>query len=152
MDSQNIELTGIDYSKVFELDPKLIKVHDELPRVRKDLGKIAELAESIKKFGQLQPVIINRNNELVAGGRRLAAVIIAGLKVKACYVDAVDVLTMREMELEENIQRKDLSPAEEVLALAEMHKLNRRNMENLRLDRPRRILKKKDGKLRTQPI
>jgi len=105
------------------VDPLSIIVKDEMPRLRKDLGKINDLAMSIKKFGQLQPCVVNRNMELVAGGRRLAACVIAGVQVKICFVDEVDPLRLREMELEENIQRKALTPAEEVLAVAELHKL-----------------------------
>lgn len=112
---------GIDESKIFTLNPFAITVKDELPRIRKELGEIEKLAESIKKFGQLQPVVINQNNELIAGGRRLAACIAADIPVKVCYIDAVDHMLMREMELEENTQRKALTVTEEVLAAAELH-------------------------------
>ena len=116
-------LSGIDLTSIFEMDPSLIKVKEGLPRVRTDLGKIDELANSILKFGQLQPIVINRENQLVAGGRRLAACIVAGIKAKVCYVDAVDPLRMREMELEENVQRKDLTAPEAILAMDELHRL-----------------------------
>jgi ParB-like chromosome segregation protein Spo0J len=43
-------------------------------RFRKDLGKIGELAKSIYEIGLIQPIVVDPNNELVAGGRRLAAV------------------------------------------------------------------------------
>ena len=42
-------------------------------RLRRDLGNIEGLMESLKKHGQLTPIIINRNNELIAGFRRLQA-------------------------------------------------------------------------------
>ena len=105
------------------VNPVLIKVRDELPRIRKELGKINELAMSIEKFGQMQPVVVNREMELIAGGRRLAACLILQRDVKICFVDEVEPLRMREMELEENLQRKNLTPAEEVLAVAELHQL-----------------------------
>ena len=117
---------NIDEKVIFELDPIEIKVSKELPRQRKDLGEINKMIESIKTFGQLQPVVINRNNELIAGGRRLAACMMGGFKVKVCYKDTVDPLTMREMELEENIQRKALTPSEEVLAVAELVELKQK--------------------------
>lgn len=104
-------------------DTESIKVMEGLPRVRTDMGKIKELAESIKRFGQLQPVVINRNYELIAGGRRLEACKEAGVKVLVVFKDTVNPLTMREMELEENIQRKALTPAEELSAVAELHRL-----------------------------
>lgn len=106
-----------------ELDPMEVTVADGLERVRRDLGKVKDLARSIDRFGQLQPIVINRENELICGGRRLAACILAKRKVLAVYQDTLDPLTMREMELEENIQRKELTPAEECLAIKEIHTL-----------------------------
>lgn len=115
-----------DLEKIFELEPTQVKVKEELPRIRKEMKKIEELAESFSKFGQLQPIVINRDLELVAGGRRLAACLLAGRKVKCCYIDTVEPLMMREMELEENLQREDLTPAEEVLAVSEIHELKKK--------------------------
>lgn len=111
---------SINETLIFELEPIDITINNELPRQRKDIGDINELANSFKRFGQIQPIVINRNNELIVGGRRLAACMVAGIKVKACYKDTVDTVLMREMELEENLQRKDLTPAEEALAVAEL--------------------------------
>jgi DNA modification methylase len=48
---------------------------------------------------------------------------ILGVKARVCYKDTVDKVLMREMELEENIQRKDLTPAEECLAIDELMQL-----------------------------
>ena len=110
----------IDEKLIFELEPATIKVSDVLPRQRKELGKIQEMVTSIQIFGQIQPIVINRKDELIVGGRRLAACLLGGFKVRACYKDTVDTLIMREMELEENIQRKSFTPAEEVTAVAEL--------------------------------
>lgn len=117
---------SVDEKIIFELDPVEIKVSKELPRQRKDLGEINKMIESIRTFGQLQPIVINRNNELIAGGRRLAACMMGGFKARVCYKDTVDPLAMREMELEENIQRKALTPSEEVLAVAELVELKQK--------------------------
>jgi DNA modification methylase len=99
----------------------IIKVKDDLPRIRQEMGKVKELAESFKKFGQMQPILVNRSFELIAGGRRLAACIEAGIDVQVIFTDTTDNLTMREMELEENIMRKSLTAAEEIKAVAELH-------------------------------
>lgn len=107
------------------VSPTKIIIKEDTPRFRKDMGKIKELAESFKKFGQLQPCLVNRNMELIAGGRRLAACVEAGIDVKIVFTDTVDPLVMREMELEENIQRKAFTPAEEILAIDELHRLKR---------------------------
>jgi DNA modification methylase len=109
--------------QILTLEPTAIRVKEGLDRFRKDMGEITKLADSLTKFGQLQPIGITRQSELVWGGRRLAACIFAGLKVKAIFNDEADPLLLREMELEENIQRKDFTPAESAIAVSEIHKL-----------------------------
>lgn len=109
--------------QVLTLEPTEIKVKDGLDRFRQDMGEIKKLGDSLIRYGQLQPIGITHSKELVWGGRRLAACIFAGIKVHAVYSDEVDTLLLREMELEENIQRKDFTPAEEALAVQEIHKL-----------------------------
>lgn len=113
----------MEESKVFFIDPLEIKVKDGLDRFRKDLGNLKELGKSLRETGQIQPAIINRNKELIAGGRRTAACILEGIKVKVIYEDLVDPVKMRLYELEENLYRKDLTPAEYALATEELHKL-----------------------------
>ena len=115
----------IDESKIFYLDPMEVGISEERPRQRKDLGDVDGMLESIKKFGQILPIVIDRNGFLVAGGRRLAACLLGGMKVKAVYKDSVDPLLLRELELEENIRRKSLTPSEEVLAVDELMKIKR---------------------------
>lgn len=100
-----------------------IKVKEGLERFRKDMGNVLDLAESIKTKGQLQPIVVNRNLELIYGGRRLAACLLGGIKAWIVYRDTADPLEMRELELEENLQRKEFTPAEEILAVEEIHKL-----------------------------
>jgi len=121
--SAKLNSLKVDEKLIFELNPAEVKVNEELPRHRRELGKIQEMVESIKQFGQIQPIVINRNNELIVGGRRLAACMIGGFKIRACYRDTIDTLLMREMELEENLQRKALTPAEESLAVADLVEL-----------------------------
>lgn len=103
--------------------PELVKFSEALPRVREDYGEVAKLCESIKAKGQLQPIVINQDMELICGGRRLAACILGNMEAWVVYRETVDPLEMRELELEENIQRKQFTPAEEVLAFEEIHKL-----------------------------
>lgn len=113
----------IDEGLIFELEPSSITVNTDLPRQRRELGEIEALMQSISANGQIQPIVINRNNELIAGGRRLAACLMLGIKVRTCYKDTLDHVTMREIELEENLQRKDLTPAEKAFAIDELVKL-----------------------------
>ena len=115
-----------DENGYFYTDPTKVKVKEGLDRIRKDLGAIEKLSESIKTKGQIQPIVINRDYELIAGGRRLAACIHGGISAKVCFIDIVDPLEMRELELEENLQRKDLTPSEEILAIEEIHNLKQK--------------------------
>ena len=93
-------------------------------RIRKDLGDIASLAESLKKFGQINPVIITKKNILVAGERRLKAAKVLGWKtINAVIVDVSDPLERLEYEAEENFQRRDFSTKETAEAIKQINKL-----------------------------
>jgi DNA modification methylase len=126
MNQQNLSSSSIDESKIFEIEPMDVKVSDEQPRQRKEMGEIEKLAESFRKFGQLLPIIISREGVLIAGGRRLAACALLGIKARVVYRDTVDPLFMEEMELEENVQRKALTPSEEVMAVSRLIELKRK--------------------------
>ncbi len=115
-----VEQKKIDEQLIFEIDPVEIKISDDRPRQRKDLGEIQEMANSITKFGQFTPIVIGRDGTLIMGGRRLAACLVLQRKVRAVYKDTIDPVLMRELELEENLQRKSLTPAEEALAIKEL--------------------------------
>lgn len=97
-----------------------IKNDNNQPRKAFDSDKIAELTESIKTHGIIQPLILRRSGgecySIVAGERRWRAAKMAGLtEVPAIIMDLgqKDVL---EISLIENIQRQDLNPIEEALA------------------------------------
>lgn len=82
-------------------------------RIRIDLGELDPLMESIKKYGLMNPVVINRNNELIAGHRRLESVKRLGWKViEVVVMDRQNEVEQLEMEIEENIQRKNLTTEE----------------------------------------
>lgn len=106
---------------VMWVEPTKIKVKEGLDRYRTDMGDLQSLADSFKKVKQILPGIINRNYELIDGGRRLAAAIIAGHKYKCIFEDTVDPYEMRMLELEANLHRKDYTPAEEALAIRDLH-------------------------------
>lgn len=108
---------------IFTIQPLEVKINKDLPRWRQEMGDVRELAESIRTKGQIHPILLDRDNNLVCGGRRLAACITAGIPVKAAYTDKVDPLILRELELEENLRRKNFTPGEEVLAVKELHNL-----------------------------
>lgn len=109
-----------------EVDPEVITVKEGLERIRSEMGDIKKLSASFGKYGQMQTVLVNRQMELIAGGRRLAACLEAKQKVKVLFSDVTDPVIMREMELEENIQRKSLTAAEEIMAINELHELKQK--------------------------
>lgn len=98
-----------------------IIVREGLDRYRKDIGKLQELATSIIGKGQLQPIIVNSKMELIDGGRRLAACSFVGVDVEYVVKDELDSLKMRELEFEANHQRESFTPAEEALAIKDIH-------------------------------
>ena len=82
-------------------------------RVRKDLGDLEMLKDSLKRFGLMNPITINSQNELVAGHRRLeAAKALGWISIDAVQVDTKDKLLLLELELEENVQRKPFTDDE----------------------------------------
>jgi len=100
---------------------ELIKVSD---RIREDMGEINELAESIKEFGLLHPICIDKDYNLVAGERRLTACKRLGLKeIRVQFLEELDNLTKKQIELEENLRRKDFTWIEEITAKAEINKI-----------------------------
>ena len=93
-------------------------------RIRKDLGDISALADSMKRFGQISPILITKNNILIAGGRRLeAAKNLGWTNINAVVAEISDELSKLEYEVEENMQRRDFSPAEVQEATQKMHRL-----------------------------
>ena len=109
---------------------KLSKVEPnrEQPRKNFDEDSLQELAESLKQFGMLQPILVqNRGDyyEIIAGERRWRAAKIAGLKEVPVIVRELTDQEIVEISLIENIQREDLNPMEEAQAykrlLTEFH-------------------------------
>jgi ParB family chromosome partitioning protein len=93
-------------------------------RLRKDLGDISGLMESLKTHGQLTPIIINRNRELIAGFRRLQAAKRLGWKsIEAVMIDKRTEQQKLEVEIEENVQRLDLSAEEIAEGMDRLQKL-----------------------------
>ena len=93
-------------------------------RIRKNLGDIASLAESLKKFGQINPIVITKNNVLIAGERRLQAAKILGWKtINAHIADVSGTLEKLEYEAEENLQRRDFTQEETADAIRKINKL-----------------------------
>lgn len=82
-------------------------------RIRKDLGDLDPLMASLRDHGLMNPVVVNRSHDLIAGHRRLESARRLGWEhIEATVMDAAGELGMLELEVEENILRRDFSPAE----------------------------------------
>lgn len=89
------------------------------PRKRFDEDALLELAESIKQYGVLQPLLVSDKKdyyEIIAGERRWRAAKIAGLKEIPVIVKEFNEQEIVEISLIENIQREDLNAIEEAMA------------------------------------
>ena len=93
-------------------------------RIRKNMGDLSALADSMKRYGQICPIVITRKNVLVAGGRRLEAARILGWRtINAVVTEIPHGLSSLEIEVEENIQRRDFTIAESDDAARKIHRL-----------------------------
>ncbi len=95
-------------------------------RIREDYGDIDLLADSISRLGLLHPIVIDESMTLRAGGRRLTAVISLGLdNIEVTMLGELSKIEQKEIELEENIIRKDLTWQEEVSLKTQLDDLKR---------------------------
>jgi ParB/RepB/Spo0J family partition protein len=95
-------------------------------RQRRELKNIEELAHSISTVGLINPPVIKRDGELIAGERRWTAVKSLGwTSIPVQFVDELDPAELHLLELEENVQRMQLPWEEECKAVEEYHRLQR---------------------------
>ena len=103
--------TSIQEIPVGDLD-----TNPDQPRQTFDDESIAQLADSIRDQGVLQPLLVVPFNggryRIIAGERRYRAGRMAGLETLPCIVKDIDVIRQREIALIENLQREDLNPLE----------------------------------------
>lgn len=123
----NSEVKVSPAKKVKE-DPKtseiLLKINQvepnrDQPRKEFDEDALLELADSIKQFGVLQPLLVQKKKdyyEIIAGERRWRAAKLAGLKEVPVLIKSYTDQEIVEISLIENIQRENLNPIEEAMA------------------------------------
>ncbi|MBQ1949741.1 MAG: ParB N-terminal domain-containing protein [Treponema sp.] len=93
-------------------------------RVRKDLGNLEDLKNSLRTYGLLNPITLNSKYELIAGERRLqAAAQLGWTNINAVILSNVSEIDELEMELEENNQRKEFSKEELLEGYRRLEKL-----------------------------
>lgn len=102
-----------------KLKLSLIEPNKEQPRKAFDEDALIELSESIKLYGVLQPLLVQKKDdyyEIIAGERRWRAAKLAGLKEVPVIIKDYSTQEVMEIALIENIQREDLNPIEEAKA------------------------------------
>jgi len=93
-------------------------------RIRKDMGDIEALAESLKRYGQISPIMISPKNVLIAGERRLEAAKYLGWRtINAVISETSSELARLELEVEENMQRRDFNMEEVAEATKKIYRL-----------------------------
>ena len=119
--------------KVIKKEEVMVKISEvepnrNQPRKNFDEDALLELSESIKQFGIIQPLVVQKRKdyyEIIAGERRWRAAKMAGLKVVPVIIKDYTDQEIVEISLIENIQREDLNPIEEAQAfkrlLTEFH-------------------------------
>jgi len=82
-------------------------------RIRKEMGDLDILADSLKRHGQISPIVISKKNVLIAGGRRLEAAKSLGWRtINAVILENSTELSRLELEIEENTQRRNFTMEE----------------------------------------
>lgn len=97
----------------------MVEPNRDQPRRDFDEDSLMELADSIKQFGVIQPLIVQKKKdyyEIIAGERRWRAAKMAGMKEIPVIVKQYTDQEILEISLIENIQREDLNPIEEAMA------------------------------------
>lgn len=111
-------------SELKQLAVEKISKGEYQPRLSIDPDALQELADSIKAQGLVQPVVVRRieggNYELIAGERRWRASQIAGLHTIPAIIRDIPDQAAAAMSLIENIQREDLNPLEEAIAMSRL--------------------------------
>ena len=112
------EKLGEQIVKISKIEP-----NREQPRKTFAEKELQELAESIKQFGVLQPLLVKKNGEyyeIIAGERRWRAAKLAGLKEVPVIIREYTEKEIVEIALIENIQRENLTPIEEAVAYSRL--------------------------------
>lgn len=114
IDKDSEKLTGETIVKLSQIEP-----NRNQPRKKFNEDSLQELADSIKQFGIIQPLIVQKKDnyyEIIAGERRWRAARIAGVKEVPVIIKDFSEQEVMEIAIIENIQREDLNPIEEAQA------------------------------------
>ncbi len=113
-----------DADRVQKISTDKLVPNPDQPRTIFDEQAIEQLADSITRFGVLQPIVVTPHGEtfyIVAGERRWRASQRAGLKTIPAIVRTTEELERLEIALVENVQRVDLAPLEQAMSIERLH-------------------------------
>lgn len=114
-----------DQEKVQKIAVGLLSPNPHQPRTTFDEDALKQLAESIKQYGILQPLVVTPYGQgkyaIIAGERRWRAAQLAGEAKVPVIVRSTKELERLEIALVENVQRVDLSPLEQALSIERLH-------------------------------
>lgn len=118
-------ITLADGSRLIEIDPTTLKPNPKQPRLVFDEEALAELADSIRRDGVQEPVIVREapggeGYELVSGERRVRASIMADRPLIPAVVREISDTDLLRLGLIENIQRENLNPIETAIAYEQL--------------------------------
>ncbi|EAK7239086.1 ParB/RepB/Spo0J family partition protein [Campylobacter jejuni] len=137
MDTVYSKELGFDKNQSTMIEIDQISPNPFQPRKNFDQEALDELANSIKEFGLIQPIIVFKKKNkfiLIAGERRLRAVKALGKKEILAFIADIDENKLRELALIENIQRENLNPIELANSykdLMQVHKITQENLAEL---------------------
>ncbi len=117
--NQGISQDPAEKEPVKQVKLSLVEPNRDQPRKKFSEESLAELADSIRQYGIIQPLIVQDKNgyyEIIAGERRWRAAKLAGLKEIPIIIRDISQQEVMEISLIENIQRENLNPIEEALA------------------------------------
>ena len=120
VEEEQVEVKG----SVLEIPIELIMVNPNQPRKTFEEVAMAELAESIRQHGVIQPIVVNDLGDgkfmIIAGERRYRAAKNVGLKTVPCVIKSYTERQIKEVAIIENLQREDLNPIEAARAIKQL--------------------------------
>lgn len=126
----NLPPTGLDSFGRHIIALDVVKIGD---RIRTDLGDIESLADSILANGLLHPIVVDNDFNLIAGGRRFTAyreLVKRGRpefgNIPIVFFGTLPLAQRKLLEIEENVKRKAMTWQENVLGIAEYHRISSR--------------------------
>ena len=120
-DEESVQIEQVESNeKLKSLKITEVEPNREQPRRTFKQESLEELAESIKTYGVIQPIVVSKRDgyySIIAGERRWRAAKLAGLEEIPAIIREDDEQTNKEIALIENIQREDLNPLEKALGI-----------------------------------